>query len=88
MTDQEYQEEWEELDPKVLLVQLLAEQQKTNQLLEQLTDDDPIQDEATPMYECQYCVDTTVKKDNRQRHAESEHNTPPGEWESAFERVS
>jgi len=91
MTDQsdaDYQEEWEELPEKVLLASLLAEQQRTNQLLAQLTDTDTedVDKEATPMFECTLCGDT-VREDKRQRHAEGQHNTPPGGWEDVFERV-
>jgi len=49
-SDADYQEEWEQLDEKVLLASLLAEQQRTNQLLAQLTDTDSkdVDKEATP----------------------------------------
>ncbi len=86
----DYEEEWEELDPKVLLVQLLAEQQRTNQLLEQLAGgSDATEQDPTEMYRCTLCADPdqTVKREDRKRHAESQHNTPPGAWESAFEPV-
>jgi len=92
MTDQsdaDYQEEWEELPEKVLLASLLAEQQRTNQLLAQLTDTDSegdVDGEATPMFECVLCGDT-VRKGKRQRHAMGQHNTPPDGWKNVFERV-
>jgi len=91
MTDQsdaDYQEEWEELPEKVLLASILAEQQRTNQLLAQLTDTDSgsVDDEATPMFKCSLCGDT-VREGKRQRHAEGQHNTPPGGWEDVFERA-
>lgn len=84
----DYAEEWQELDEKVLLVQLLAEQQRTNTLIEQLLGGDttPSKDEATPMYRCELC-DKEVKEEDRQRHAEGQHKTPPGAWDSVFERV-
>jgi len=90
MTDDytEYEAEWEDLSEKVILVQILAEQQRTNRLLEQLTDaPDASNDDATPMYRCDYCGET-VREDDRQRHADGQHNTPPGAWERAFERVA
>jgi len=89
MTEEpDYQEEWEQLDEKVLLASILAEQQRTNQLLAQLTDTDSgdVDNEATPMFECSLCGDS-VREDKRQRHAEGQHNTPPGGWENVFERV-
>jgi len=84
----DYEQQWEQLDEKTLLASILAEQQRTNQLLAQLTDSggDTTEQAATPMHECKFCGDT-IKEDIRQRHAESEHNTPPGEWSAAFERV-
>jgi len=53
-SDADYQEEWEELPEKVLLASLLAEQQRTNQLLAQLTDTDSedVDESKTPMFEC------------------------------------
>jgi len=88
-SDADYQEEWEELPEKVLLASILAEQQRTNQLLARLTDADSegVDNEATPMYECGLCGDT-VREEKRQRHAEGQHNTPPGAWENVFERVA
>jgi len=79
---------WEELPEKVLLASLLAEQQRTNQLLAKLTDTDSegVDGEATPMFECTLCGDT-VREGKRQRHADGQHNTPPGGWEDVFERV-
>jgi len=88
-SDADYQEEWEQLDEKVLLASLLAEQQRTNQLLTQLTNGDSegnVDGEATPMFECVLCGDS-VREGKRQRHAEGQHNTPPGGWEDVFERV-
>jgi len=87
-SDADYQEGWEELPEKVLLASILAEQQRTNQLLAQLTDTDSkdVDKEATPMFECVLCGDT-VREGKRQRHAEGQHNTPPGGWEDVFERV-
>jgi len=87
-SDADYQEEWEELPEKVLLASILAEQQRTNQLLAQLTDGDSegVDESKTPMFECSLCGDT-VREDKRQRHAEGQHNTPPGGWENVFERA-
>jgi len=76
------------VETKAVLIQLLAEQQRTNQLLAQLTDTDSegVDKATTPMFECTLCGDT-VREGKRQRHAEGQHNTPPGRWENVFERV-
>jgi len=87
-SDADYEEEWEELPEKVLLASILAEQQRTNQLLAQLTngDSEGVDGEATPMFECSLCGDT-VREEKRQRHAMGQHNTPPDGWGDVFERV-
>lgn len=76
LTDDErdqYAAEWEELSEKVILAQLLAEQQRTNLLLERALSDGMDDAEATPTYDCQKCS-ATVKADERERHAMNQHN--------------
>jgi len=89
MTD-DYGAEWDDLDPKVLLAQLLAEQQRTNQLLTQALDDTPTPTgdaaDATPLYDCRLCTDT-VPEDDRERHARDRHAAPPGDADGLFTRV-
>jgi len=83
----DYADEWDDLDDKTLLASILAEQQRTNQLLAELAGDgDTPTQEADPVYRCDYC-DAEVPEGKRQRHAEGQHNTPPGAWEQAFTRV-
>jgi hypothetical protein len=85
MSEPDYQEEWEQLDEKVMLASLIAEQQRTNALLAELTgESEPTREKATPMYDCQRC-NATVKADDRKQHAESQHKTPPGAWQTIFE---
>jgi hypothetical protein len=92
MTDtDDYADEWDDLDPKVLLAQLLAEQQRTNQLLTQALDDAPTPTgDATaaddPQYECRKCNET-VPAGDRERHATSQHAAPPGDADRLFTRV-
>jgi len=92
MTDtDDYADEWDDLDPKVLLAQLLAEQQRTNQLLTQALDDTetPTDDARTAddaQYQCRKCNDT-VPADDRERHATSQHAAPPGDADRLFTRV-
>jgi len=92
MTDtDDYAAEWDDLDPKVLLAQLLAEQQRTNQLLTQALDDTPTpardaEDTDGPQYQCRKCNETVPAAD-RERHATSQHAAPPGDADRLFTRV-
>lgn len=79
----DYEEQWEQLDEKVLLVQILMQLEEANTHLQELTGGEQVQEEATPMYDCQRCT-KTVKEEDRQQHAESQHNAPPYSWKSLF----
>lgn len=87
-TGGDYQDEWEDLDEKVLLVQLLAEQQRTNQLLAELVGDDTATDtgDDTTEYRCTRCGRVVAESD-RERHTTSQHKAPPGQHESLFDPV-
>jgi hypothetical protein len=81
--------EWEQLDEKVLLAQMLAELQRMNQLLAGAgveTSDRDDNEDATTMYRCRRCPET-VPEDDRERHARASHSAPPGMVEQLFERV-
>jgi len=87
MTD-DYAAEWDDLDEKMLLAQLLAEQQRTNQLLTQALDDTPTPaDDARtaddPQYQCRKCNET-VPADDRERHASGQHSAPPDMIDTLF----
>jgi len=86
--DPDYEAEWEQLDEKVILAQILAELSQIRMLLD---DADAAQsdreDDATEMFRCTACVDTRVPADERARHAREQHKAPPGAEATLFERV-
>lgn len=86
MTD-DYEQQFEELDEKVVLVQILSELQAIRQLLTDAETDAPSDSTEQETYRCTLCPgDVTVPKAKRERHAQSQHNAPPGEL-GMFERV-
>ena len=84
LTDDEraqYEREWEQLDEKVILAQILAELQQIRMALSD-ADTDASRDE----WRCTKCG-TTVDADDRARHAQGQHNAPPGLAAELFEKV-
>jgi hypothetical protein len=90
MTDDEpdYESEFEDLDEKVVLVEILAELQ---QIRRALTDADSGRQRASSgdvMYRCTRCADgTEVPEGKRERHARNEHRAPPDMALSMFEPI-
>jgi hypothetical protein len=88
MTDNDYEAEWQDLDAKVILAQILTECQQIRMLLSNAESDATSESDAEVMYRCTKCPgDTQVPKSDRERHARSEHKSPPGMVGSLFERV-
>lgn len=88
--DPDYEAEWDDLSEKAVLVQLLAEQQRTNMLLEEAlqngaSDASQASGGAT-VYRCRKCP-AEVQTDERERHAAEAHNAPHGMVEELFEEV-
>lgn len=82
----DYEAEWDDLDEKVILAQILTELQQIRLLLSG-ADTGARNDSGAPdTYECKYCEET-VSEGKRERHAEGQHNAPPGVWEEMFEVV-
>jgi hypothetical protein len=83
---EEYQEQWEDLDEKTILVQMLAELQQIRTLL---SDADTGAHEGASNeegYQCRHCG-ALVPADDRERHAVSEHKAPPERVDAMFERA-
>jgi len=80
MTD--HSDEWEDIDEKVVLVQILTELQQIRQALT----DAERGDDAPPEYRCRRCGET-VPESGRKQHAAGQHRAPPGSEGSLFERV-
>lgn len=81
----EYEQEYQDLSEKDILIGILTELQQLRLLLSN-ADTGTTQDAGADarMYECQHC-DATVKAGERERHAESAHKAPPDMAESLFE---
>ena len=84
MTD--YNEEWEQLDEKVILVQILAELQRLNQTLSDDARDAQGDADEPTTYRCRKCQ-TTVSADARADHARNRHKSPPGMVNEMFTAV-
>jgi hypothetical protein len=71
----DYQEQWDDIDEKVLLVQILTELQ---QIRVALTDAQSRseQEQDADTYQCKRC-NATVQADARERHAREQHKAPP-----------
>ena len=81
MTD--YNDEWEQLDEKTVLVQILAELQRLNQTLGD-AEDAAHSDRTEPeRYRCRKCQET-LNADARRHHALHAHKSPPGMVDAMF----
>lgn len=84
MTDpDDYEAEWEELDPKVIQVQILMELQAIRRAL---TDGQSDAQSDSTMYECKRCG-ANVEADERARHAQQSHKAPADMVDGMFEVV-
>ena len=82
----DFEAQWNDLDEKVILAQILTELQQIRLLLsdaEQGAQSDAA-DEAA--YRCRKC-DATVTAGDRERHARSQHKTPADMVDGMFEEV-
>jgi hypothetical protein len=82
-TNKDPSEQWENLDDKTLLVQILMELKAIRMRLPEDTTEHQAQ--STAMYECDHCG-ATVKAEERKDHALSQHKTPPDIMETIFTR--
>ncbi|QAS68861.1 CCHC zinc finger protein [Haloferax tailed virus 1] len=82
-----YEQQFEELDEKVVLVQILSELQAIRQLLTDAETDAQSDSSTEATYRCTLCPgDVTVPEAKREAHAQSEHNAPPGMELEMFEQ--
>jgi len=86
---EDYEDQWQQLDEKVLLAQTVVELQRIRLLLEAsvggesgASDDS----EGEVVYSCTRC-EWTGTESERERHAKGEHNAPPGMVDGLFEEV-
>jgi len=83
----EYAAQFEDLSEKVILVEMLAELKALRVAVTAAVEDaDGGADAPQENYVCQRCAgDKIIAAGERERHARSEHNTPPGEALSIFD---
>lgn len=67
---EQFEQQWQDLDEKVLLVQILTELQQIRQALTQADRDPEVS------YRCRKC-DEVVSAAARERHATKQHKMPP-----------
>ena len=76
MTDpDDFEDEWNDLDEKVILVQILTELQQIRMALTDATDDAQRDSNTEPTYRCRKCQ-ATVEPRDRERHAMNAHKSP------------
>ena len=87
MTDaDDFEDQWNDLDEKVILAQILTELQQIRLLLsdaESAAQNDGGEQDA---YRCRKC-DATVSAGDRGRHARSQHKAPADMVDGMFEEV-
>jgi len=84
----DFEQEWDDLDAKVILAQILSELQQIRMTLQNAETDAQSESDAETIYRCTKCPDDThVPASDRERHARSEHNAPDGMVKSLFEVV-
>ena len=75
MSESEFEDEWDDLDEKVILVQILTELQQIRMTLTDATDDAQRDANTEPTYRCRKCQ-ATVEPSDRERHAMNAHKCP------------
>ena len=75
MTEQDFEDQWQDLDEKVILVQILTELQQIRMALTDATDDAQRDENTEPTYRCRKCQ-ATVEPSDRERHALNAHKCP------------
>ena len=80
------QDQWNDLDEKVILVQILTELQQIRMTLTDATDDAQRDKNTDPTYRCLKCQ-ATVEAPDRERHAMNAHKTPADMVDGLFTEV-
>ena len=73
--DTDFEDEWDGLDDKVILVQILSELQQIRMTLTDATDDAQRDKNTETTYRCRKCQ-ATVEAHDRERHAMNAHKSP------------
>ena len=86
MTEQDFEDEWNDLDEKVILVQILTELQQIRMTLTDATDDAQRDSTKETTYRCRKCQ-ATVEPSDRVRHAMNAHKCPADMVDGMFVEV-
>ena len=84
--DTDFEQQWEGLDEKLILVQILTELQQIRMTLTDATDDAQRDKNTEPTYRCLKCQ-ATVEAPDRERHALNAHKTPADMVDGLFTEV-
>ena len=71
----DFEHQWDDLDDKVILVQILTELQQIRMALTQGRQDSQTDRNSEPMYECKPCG-KQVTQGEKERHAYKQHKAP------------
>ena len=71
----DFEDQWADLDEKVILVQILTELQQIRMTLTDATDDAQRDSSTEPTYRCRKCQ-ASVEASDRERHAMNAHKCP------------
>ena len=71
----DFEQQWDDLDDKVILVQILTELQQIRMALTQGRQHPQTDRNSAPMYECKRCG-TQVTQGEKERHAYKQHKAP------------
>ena len=82
----DFEEQWNDLDEKVILAQILAELQQIRLLLSDAESGAQSDGDEQDAYRCRKC-DATVPADARERHARSQHKAPADMVDGMFTEV-
>ena len=87
MTDpDDFEDQWNDLDEKVILAQILTELQQIRLLLSDAETDAQSDADEQDAYRCRKC-DATVPAGDRERHARSQHKAPSDMVDGLFTEV-
>lgn len=86
MTEQDFEQQWDDLDDKVILVQILTELQQIRMALTDATQSPQTDRSSEPMYECKRCGKQVLQREAEQ-HARRQHKAPVDMVGSMFTEV-
>ena len=75
MSEQDFEQQWDDLDDKVILVQILTELQQIRMALTQGRQGTQTDRKSESMYECKRCGEQ-VTQGEKERHAYKQHKAP------------